>query len=150
MLPLYQLDCDAFQMPDVIGPASTAEIPMSQLSSDVLFQLAPLQHSDLVLQAQGIDVNDVLFARDARGSAPPPLTMLSGQSHALLDPGSFSVGDRQTQLASVSSRSLPELHSRDSLKLQNPVKPSFATKETVREQNRRAAARFRQRQKVKT
>ncbi|CAL8467919.1 g7457 [Coccomyxa elongata] len=55
-------------------------------------------------------------------------------------------------LNSLSSRSLPETISRDSFKSDHSgakQHPNLTTKEIVREQNRKAAARFRQRQKDK-
>lgn len=149
MPPIYPLDCDVLQMHDVLGPASTAELSLSQLQNDALFPLAPLQQSDLILNSQGMDANGMQFGRDGRGAGGLPFSVRSGQAHALLDLGAFPISERQP-LPSTSSRSLPDLPFRESLKLQqSTAKQSFTTKEIVREQNRRAAARFRQRQKVR-
>ncbi len=147
--PIYPLDYDGFQIPDMLGGASATEFPLTQhLGTDVLFPLAPLQQPVHLLPNLSMEMNGLSYGRGMLLSTPPQYNHRSGQHMDLAT--APPVSDREP-LHSVSSRSLPEMTSRESFKFeQNGSKQqhSLTTKEIVREQNRKAAARFRQRQKV--
>jgi hypothetical protein len=148
--PIFPLDYDGFPIPDMLGGASTAEFNLSQhLGNDVLFPLAPLQQPAHLLPNLGMEMNGLSYGRSVLASAPPQPNHRSGQH--LLDQATAPVSDREP-LYSVSSRSLPEMSSRESFKHEqsgSKQQHSLTTKEIVREQNRKAAARFRQRQKAR-
>lgn len=134
----------------MLGVASTAEFPLSQhLGNDVLFPLAPLQQPANMMSCLSVDANGLSYGRSFLASAPPHLNLRSG--HHTLDLPTVPASDIEP-LNSLSSRSLPETISRDSFKSDHSgtkQHPNLTTKEIVREQNRKAAARFRQRQKVR-
>ena len=146
--PIYPLDYDGFHISEMLGGASTAEFPLSQhLGNDVLFPLAPLQQPAHLMPCLSMETNG-LFGRNLLASAPAHLNLRSG--HHMLDLPTVPASDMEP-LNSVSSRSLPETVSRDSFRSEHTgtkQQHSLTTKEIVREQNRKAAARFRQRQKV--
>lgn len=146
--PIYPLDYDGFHISDMLGGVSTAEFSLSQqLGNDALFPLAPLQQPAHLLPTIGMDMNGMPYGRGMMASSSPHVTIRSDQN--LLDVSSVPVSDREP-LPSVSSRSLPEMISRESFKADHSGsrQQHLSTKEIVREQNRKAAARFRQRQKV--
>lgn len=149
--PIFPLDYDGFPIPDMLGGVSTADFNLCQnLGNDVLFPLAPLQQPAHLLPNLGMDMNGLSHGRSLLASAPPQPNHRSGQH--LLDQATAPVSDREP-LYSVSSRSLPEMTSRESFKHEqsgSKQQHSLTTKEIVREQNRKAAARFRQRQKART
>lgn len=137
-------------MTEMLGGASAAEFPLSQhLGNDVLFPLAPLQQPAHLMPCLSMDANGLTYGRNLLASAPAHLNLRSG--HHMLDLPTVPASDMEP-LNSVSSRSLPETVSRDSFKSEHTgtkQQHNLTTKEIVREQNRKAAARFRQRQKVR-
>ena len=148
-VPQYPLDYEPFALSDMLGPASTADFPA--ISSDGLFSL-PIPHQSSGCIAD-LGRKALHGARGGSCSLSQASNVRSGHPQATLDFSSLQQSDRES-LQPVPSRSLPEYLNRDkNIDRQdsppdNDSRIHLSTKEIVREQNRRAAARFRQRQKV--
>ena len=148
-VPHYPLDYEAFALSDMLGPASTADFPA--ISSDGLFSL-PIPHQSSGCTAD-LGRKALHGARGGSFSLSQPSNVRPSHPQATLDFSSLQHSDRES-LQPVPSRSLPEYLTREKIidrEDSPPVNDSrihLSTKEVVREQNRRAAARFRQRQKV--
>ena len=146
----YPLDYESFAMADMPGLASTADFPT--IGSEGLFPLAiPHQSSGYTAD---LGRNGFHSGRGGAFSLSQPSSMRVSHPQASLDFSSLPQSIRET-LQPMPSRSLPEYLSRDKFRGDQPDSPTekdprvhLSTKEIVREQNRRAAARFRQRQKV--
>ncbi|CAK0770229.1 hypothetical protein CVIRNUC_003746 [Coccomyxa viridis] len=138
-------------MADMPGLASTADFPT--IGNEGLFPLAiPHQSSGYTAD---LGRNGFHSGRGGAFSLSQPSSMRVSHPQASLDFSSLPQSIRET-LQPMPSRSLPEYLSRDKFRGDQPDSPTekdprvhLSTKEIVREQNRRAAARFRQRQKDK-
>lgn len=152
-VPHYPLDYEAFALSDMLGPPSTADFPA--IGSEGLFPL-PIPHQSSGCTAD-LGRKGLLGARGGSFSLSQPSNVRSSHPQAALDFSSLQQSDRDT-LQPVPSRSLPEFLTRDKIRDRQDSPPEnlddsrihLSTKEIVREQNRRAAARFRQRQKVRS
>ena len=148
-MPHHPLDYEAFALSDMLGPASTADFPA--IGSEGLFPL-PIPHQSSGCTAD-LGRKGLQGARASSFSLSQPSNMRSNHPQATLDFSSLHQSDRDT-LQPMPSRSLPEYLTRDKIRDRQDSPPDgdsrihLSTKEIVREQNRRAAARFRQRQKV--
>ena len=146
--PINPLDFDPFIISDaMLGPAHSAEFHLPQ--TEPLFSLPPLQPP--------LHLNDTAVGMNGYRSMSNGVGTSSGSSGSQvaglhLD---LAVSPQGQPLPTRSfSRSLPDLgpprctiHEQP----QSPKRPhshALSNKEIVREQNRRAAARFRQRQKA--
>ena len=151
--PHYPIDYETFALSEMLGQASTADFPA--IASEGLFPL-PIPHQSSAFTAD-LGCVSLPNGRGVSFSLPRQSNMRVGHPQATLDFSSLQQSVRDT-LQPVPSRSLPEYITRDRLHEQNDDSPrgnegsrgiQLSTKEIVREQNRRAAARFRQRQKVR-
>ena len=144
--PISSLDFDPFVISDaMLGPATHGDFSLPH--SEPLFAL-PALAAPLSLHDGALSVNGFRSMSNGSGS--------SSQTVGLLQPHlDLAVASEAQPLPTRSfSRSLPEIGvSRSAIEEQptSPKRPhnhTLSNKEIVREQNRRAAARFRQRQKV--
>ena len=151
--PHYPIDYETFALSEMLGPASTAKFPPT--GNEGLFPL-PIPHQSSAFTAD-LGRNSLPIGRGGSFSLPRQGNMRISHPQATLDFSSLQQSVRET-LQPVPSRSLPEYLTRDNFREQNDDSPrdnegsrsiQVSTKEIVREQNRRAAARFRQRQKVR-
>jgi len=148
-VPNYPLDYEAFALSEMLGPASTADFPA--IGSEGLFPL-PIPHQPSGYTAD-LGRNGLQGGRGGSFSMSQPSNMRSRHPPATLDFSSLQQSVRDA-LQPMPSRSLPEYLTRDKIRdcqdspTDTDSRLHLSTKEIVREQNRRAAARFRQRQKV--
>lgn len=148
-VPHYPLDYEPFALSEMLGPSSTADFP--PIGSEGLFPLPiPHQYSGNTADSGR---NGLQGGRGGSFSMSQPHSMRSRHPQATLDFSSLQQSVRDS-LQPMPSRSLPEYLNREKIRNRQDSPPEddsrthLSTKEVVREQNRRAAARFRQRQKV--